>query len=97
MVSKAVLIAPTDGGPRDRNGGSPRLSASDATPLALVPIANRPLLFHALDALEEAGIQEVALVAPHGCEPELRHELGDREWGLELEWFERGSSETLAG
>ena len=93
MVSKAVLIAPTDRGPRNRPDSPARFAR-----FALVPIANRPLLLHALDALEEAGIREVAVVAPHGRESELRQGVGgDPASRLQIEWYEQDSSETLEG
>jgi glucose-1-phosphate thymidylyltransferase len=96
MVSKAVLIAPTDQGPRHRPDGLARVAESDGARLALVPIANRPLLFHALDALQEAGIREVALLAPHGRGLELREQVGgDAAWGLALEWYEQDTAGTL--
>src|ERR1700729_513099 len=47
------------------------------------PIANRPIVCHALDALLSAGIESVAVVAPAGMIPDIQHCLdsGDERCG----------------
>ncbi len=50
----------------------------------LVPVANRPILFHALDQLADAGVRQVGVVVgEHG--DEVRTAVGDGEaFGLEV-------------
>ncbi|MBV8938067.1 MAG: hypothetical protein JO095_19995, partial [Alphaproteobacteria bacterium] len=49
----------------------------------LVSVADKPILYHALEAIRDAGIAEVALIVhPHGGEA-IREAVGDgSEWGL---------------
>jgi glucose-1-phosphate thymidylyltransferase len=62
----------------------------------LVPVANRPILFHALDAIAEAGIDEVGIVV---CDAraEIEAALGDGStFGLRLTYMEPGAARGLA-
>jgi glucose-1-phosphate thymidylyltransferase len=48
----------------------------------LIPIANTPILFHALQAIADAGIEEVGIVVGHTAD-EVREAVGDGSaWGL---------------
>lgn len=42
----------------------------------LLPVANRPILFYAVDALREAGITEIGIVVGHTAD-EIREAVGD--------------------
>lgn len=68
----------------------------DACPLAgaataeLVPVANRPLLHHALDALAAAGVEDVALVLAPAVAEEIRASAGDGgAWRLRIAYLEQ--------
>jgi glucose-1-phosphate thymidylyltransferase len=74
MVSKAVLFAPADV-PRGRET-SPRSSRPLSSRLALLPVGNKPLVVHALEELIDAGINDVAVIAPPSLADEV-HEAVD--------------------
>jgi glucose-1-phosphate thymidylyltransferase len=78
MVSKAVLFAPADV-PRGRET-APRSSRPLSSRLALLPVGNKPLVLHALDELIEAGISDVAVIAPPLLADEV-HEVVDEAVG----------------
>jgi glucose-1-phosphate thymidylyltransferase len=79
MPVKGVIVASTD----DAGVRSPLDSRVAA---ALVPVANRPILFHALGAMHEAGIVDVAIVSCSSSAAAIRDAVGDgRAWGLRLE------------
>src|SRR2546428_281175 len=50
----------------------------------LVPVANKPVLFYALEAMRDAGIEDVTiLVSPGSTGAEIRARTGDgSDWGL---------------
>lgn len=51
----------------------------------LVPVANRPVLFHHLDALKAAGVRAAAMVTDAVTAESIGAAVGDgSEWGLEL-------------
>jgi glucose-1-phosphate thymidylyltransferase len=78
MFTKGVILASAD-----RTVDRPPLDSRLAPPL--VPVANRPILFHALEAMREAGIAEVAIVASESSADDIRDAVGGGErWGLEL-------------
>ena len=64
----------------------------------LAPVANRPVLFHHLDALESAGVREAAIVTDRATGACIRGAVGDgSDWGLELTHLEyHGTSSVLA-
>jgi glucose-1-phosphate thymidylyltransferase len=64
----------------------------------LAPVANRPVLFHHLDALAAAGVREVAIVTDTTTRASIREALSDgSEWGLELTHLDHdGLSNVLA-
>jgi glucose-1-phosphate thymidylyltransferase len=69
MITQAVLFAPTDRYEPGANGTRPL--RSPATRLALLPVANKPLVLHAFDELIAAGIENVAVVS----EPEVAEDV----------------------
>jgi glucose-1-phosphate thymidylyltransferase len=88
MVSKAVLLPPAEIR-RGRAGGVGLFQRPAPARLPLLPLANRPLLLHALDSLSRAGIREAALVAPEATFAELREVIEeDGECDLRLSWIE---------
>ncbi len=65
-------------------------------PLATLPLANRPLLDHALDTLLDAGVVEVALIVDREIATEVRQIVDSRDAGPELTWIERQSDQGFA-
>jgi glucose-1-phosphate thymidylyltransferase len=63
---------------------------------ALLSVANRPLMRHALEWLEDGGIREVAIVASDGIADHAREALGrGSEWSLATTWVRQLPGETL--
>jgi glucose-1-phosphate thymidylyltransferase len=59
----------------------------------LAPVANKPVLFHHLEALAGAGIQDAAIVTDETTSPSLREAVGDgAAWGLDVRYIEREPS-----
>ena len=79
MVAKGVIVASATDTVR-RAPLDPRVAAP------LVPVANRPILFHALEGMREAGIADVAIVA---CPPRrptsAARSATVRRWGLQAD------------
>lgn len=81
-IARALILA----------GGTPREqpwtclgSGSDH----LVPVANRPILFHGLDALHSAGIREAAIVVDAEGGGEIRRAVGEaRHWDMSIQYAE---------
>jgi glucose-1-phosphate thymidylyltransferase len=93
--SKAVILARDPA--VDRNGAAParRVGNWEAPAPALLPVANRPLLGHALEWLGAAGIREFVVVAGNRLATDAREALGEGLWPLEIDWLEQGDGETL--
>jgi glucose-1-phosphate thymidylyltransferase len=94
QTARAVLLAfPASGGrPWSSAGSSPKL---------LMPVATRPILFHALDALRAAGIADVAVLGQPAVLAMLCEAVGDgRRWQLRVTFHESvaplGVREALA-
>lgn len=78
MLAKGVIVASA----ADTAGRAP-LDPRLAAPL--VPVANRPILFHALEAMREAGVEDVAIVCSDTTADAIRAAVGDgTRWGLNL-------------
>ncbi len=55
----------------------------------LIPIAGTPILFHALEAIAEAGIREVGMVVGQTAD-EVRAAVGDgSRWGLDVTYIQQ--------
>src|SRR3954466_14392583 len=62
----------------------------------LIPIAGQPILFHALDAIRDAGITEVGIVIGQ-TGPEVRNAVGDGStWGVRITYIEQEAPLGLA-
>jgi glucose-1-phosphate thymidylyltransferase len=68
-VQKAVVLAGRCGGERWPSFGLPARQ--------LVPVANKPVLFHHLEALAGAGVREVSVIADGTTAASLRAAVGD--------------------
>jgi glucose-1-phosphate thymidylyltransferase len=78
MLAKGVIVASAD-----PVAGRPLLDPRLATPL--VPVANRPILFHALESMREAGIADVAVVSSPSSAEDIGQAVGDGgRWGLHV-------------
>jgi glucose-1-phosphate thymidylyltransferase len=88
MVSKAVLLA--RGGRDDLTAGQLGLPRPSARRPSLLPLANRALVLHALDALDDAGITDVAVVSEPGVAAQVEAEVGvNSDWRFRLTCFEQ--------
>ena len=63
----------------------------------LIPLANKPMIFHAIEKIAEAGITEIGININEG-EQELQRVIGDgRQWGVSITYIEqRGGARGLA-
>ena len=63
---------------------------------ALLSVANRPLMRHALEWLEDGGIREVAIVASDGIADHAREAMGpDSDWSLATTWVHQPPGASL--
>src|SRR4051812_21783299 len=76
-IAKALILAGT--GSEDASWPVVRGSRH------LFPLANRPILFHNLEALRAAGILEATILADPEAAQAISHAVGDgRDWGLRV-------------
>jgi UDP-N-acetylglucosamine diphosphorylase/glucosamine-1-phosphate N-acetyltransferase len=91
-MKKAVIMAAGD--------STRMLPLSANRPKHLLPIAGKPLLFHTLEGLKEAGIEEVLIICGYQ-EKELRKAVESIEWkGLSISYViqrERRGTAHAAG
>jgi len=63
----------------------------------LVPVGNRPILFHVLDNLKNAGVEDVGIVISPETGNAVREAVGDgRAWGMNLEFVTQSEPLGLA-
>ena len=55
-------------------------------PKPMIPVANRPILEHVVDALETAGVEEVVLVVGSNRERIQNHFRDGQEWDLDISY-----------
>jgi glucose-1-phosphate thymidylyltransferase len=81
-VSDAVLLARRS----DDWGAWPSLGFRARQ---LAPVANKPILFHALERLERAGVRRVAMIVDEETRPEIAAAVGDgARWGTEVRYVD---------
>jgi glucose-1-phosphate thymidylyltransferase len=81
-IAKAVVL--TGRSPDDRPWPSVR-----SMPKALVPVANRPMLFHNLEALRRAGVLEATIAVEADAAAAIRRAVGDgSDWDLGVRYVE---------
>jgi len=61
----------------------------------LIPVANKPVLFYAIEDVIEAGIQEIGIIIGPNAEQVKKTVLG-REWNAEIEFIYQGEPKGLA-
>ncbi|MBQ0825052.1 glucose-1-phosphate thymidylyltransferase [Streptomyces sp. RG38] len=67
-----------------------------AMPKQLIPLANKPVLFHGLEAVRDAGITEAGIVVGD-WQKEIRQAVGDgSRFGLRIEWIHQEAPFGLA-
>jgi glucose-1-phosphate thymidylyltransferase len=63
----------------------------------LVPVANKPVLFYGIEAMAEAGIQQVGIIIAPETGDEIRAAAGDgSQFGLEISYIEQAEPAGLA-
>ena len=88
-IAKALILASHE------TGHSSCPTAADGA-RHLFPIANRPILFHQLEALRSAGVLEVAVVAPPEAGRAMHRAVGDgRDWDLTVRHITTAGSGRL--
>jgi glucose-1-phosphate thymidylyltransferase len=96
MLSRAVLLVRSadlaGAHPAPRGLGPSTLDG--AAPAPMLPVANRPLMLHALDAIEDAGVREAAIVVDDAIAPTVRsllaEEIARRDLHVTVVGHERG-------
>lgn len=62
----------------------------------LIPVANKPVLVRVIEAIHEAGVNEIGIVVGHTA-PEIEEALGDgSEWDVKLTYIPQNSPDGLA-
>src|SRR5690242_15293793 len=75
-IAKALILA----GRRDDDGDWP---IAQRAPRHLFPLANRPILFHNLEALRSAGVLEATILVEPESGAAIERAVGDgSDWGL---------------
>jgi glucose-1-phosphate thymidylyltransferase len=88
-IPKAVVLA------TDCRGPEPWPSLGFST-RHLAPVANKPVLFHQLEALSAAGIEETAILCDRRSNAGIRDAVGDGSaWDLDVRYAEKSPSETV--
>ena len=63
----------------------------------LVPVANKPVLFYGIEAMAEAGIEEVGIIIAPETGAEIREAAGDgSRFGISIEYIEQDAPLGLA-
>jgi glucose-1-phosphate thymidylyltransferase len=88
-VGKAVVLA------TDCRGPEPWPSLGLAS-RQLAPVANKPVLFHHLEALSAAGIAETAILCDRRSKAGIRDAVGDGSaWDLDVHYVEESPAESV--
>src|SRR5438034_11448376 len=88
MVMKALVLA---GGKGTRLRPITHTSAKQ-----LVPVANKPILFYAIESIRDAGIDDIGIIVGDR-QAEIRAEVGDgSRWGLRITYLPQEAPVGLA-
>ena len=88
-IAKAVVLATES----EARGSWPNLGLSTRH---LAPVANKPVLFHHLEALASAGIGETAIVCDRRSNAGVRDAVGDGSaWGLDVRYIEESPFDDI--
>jgi glucose-1-phosphate thymidylyltransferase len=94
VPAKAVVLAQPP--PAPTGGSTARLGRSSLPPTPLLPLANRPLLDHALRWLAQAGVRQAAMIVPQALADPVRQTAADAALSLSLSWMEQAPDKALA-
>lgn len=62
----------------------------------LIPIANKPVLFYAIEAIRDAGITDIGVIVGETCD-EVKSAVGDGSaWGVNITYIEQDAPRGLA-
>ncbi len=62
----------------------------------LIPVANKPILFYAIEAIKEAGINDVGIIVGE-TKKEVQRAVGDGDkWGIKVDYIEQEAPLGLA-
>lgn len=62
----------------------------------LIPVANKPILFYAIEAIREAGIEDIGIIVGE-TKDEVRQAAGNGErWGVHITYIEQDAPRGLA-
>ena len=62
----------------------------------MLPVANKPILVHALESMARAGIEEAAITVPPAGRPAVTEAVGSGEaWGLEVRYLPTRPTDEL--
>jgi glucose-1-phosphate thymidylyltransferase len=90
-IAKALVLV-------GRGGADRPWPTAPVGPKHLFPIANRPILFHHLEALRAAGVMEAAVLAEPSACGAIERAVGDgRDWGLRVTHLEWATERSLGG
>jgi glucose-1-phosphate thymidylyltransferase len=93
-LSKAVVLAHARSPGQGRSTRFP--PRTSLPPTALLPLANRALLCHALDWLAQGGVQEAAVIVPQELAARGRAAVATGPCDVRLSWVEQLPDESLA-
>ena len=66
-------------------------------PKQMIPIANKPVLFHAIEDLKEAGIRDIGVVLGLNLPEQIRKAVGDgSKLGVKVTYIDQGEAKGLA-
>jgi len=94
IPAKAIVLAHARTSPMERSAARPRRGLP---PTPLLPVANRPLIGHALGWLAQAGVREAAVIVPQElARPARVAAEADERLGLAMTWVDQPPGETLS-